>query len=277
IAGRDFRDEDSPPVTPDPKPKPDPADKITGPRVVIVNESFAKKFFSSRSPIGARMCRDEKFKMEESYEIIGVVKDAMYFGLREAAEPMVYVAVWRDGSGSRKLLVRTSADPERIVGAIRQEAATLDPGIPVMQTLTMSEQYDNNISQERMLTTLCGFFGGLALLLAAVGLYGVMAQSVTQRVREVGIRMALGARSGEVLWLILREVALMVGIGAVIGLPAALGLTRLVTSYLFGLTPQDPSSIAASVVALLAVTAVAGFIPARRATRVDPMVALRYE
>jgi ABC-type antimicrobial peptide transport system permease subunit len=141
----------------------------------------------------------------------------------------------------------------------------------------MSEQFDNNISQERILTTLCGFFSGLALLLAAVGLYGVMAQSVARRVREIGIRMALGARAGEVLWLILREVTVMVGIGALIGLPAALALTRLVTTYLFGLTPQDPVSIVGSVLALLAVTALAGFIPARRATRVDPMIALRYE
>ncbi len=277
IAGRDFRDQDNPAFTPDPKPKPDPAEKTSGPRVIIVNESFAKKFFAGRSPVGARMCRDDKFRMEESYEIIGVVKDAKYFGLREATEPMAYVAVWRDGAGSRQLLVRTSADPERLAGAIRREAAALDPAIPVLQILTMSEQFDNNISQERMLTTLCGFFGALALLLAAVGLYGVMAQSVTRRVREIGSRMALGARGGEVLWLVLREVTAMVGIGALVGLPTAFVLTRLLTTYLFGLTPQDALSIGSSVLVLLGVTALAGFIPAKRATRVDPMVALRYE
>ena len=277
IAGRDFRDEDSPASTPDPKPKPDPAEKTAGPRVIIVNESFAKKFFANRQALGALVCRADTFRMEEAYEIIGVVKDAKYFGVREATEPMIYVAGWRDGAGARQLLVRTGADPERIIGAIRREAAALDPTIPVLQTLTMSEQFDNNISQERMLTTLCGFFGVLALLLSAVGLYGVMAHSVMRRVREIGIRMALGARRGEVLWLILREVTVMVGVGALIGLPAALGLTRMLTAYLFGLTPQDPSSIVSSVLVLLAVTAVAGFIPARRATRVDPMIALRYE
>jgi predicted permease len=277
IAGRDFREEDNPAYTPDPTPKPDPAEKAKGPRVIIVNESFAKKFFVNRPAIGARMCRGEKFKMEEAYEIIGVVKDAKYFGVREATEPMAYVAVWRDGSSTRQLLVRTTAEPERIVGMVRREAAALDPSIPVLQTLTMAEQFDNNISQERMLTTLCGFFGGLALLLAAVGLYGVMAQSVARRVREIGIRMALGAQGAEVLWLVLREVTVMVGVGAIIGLPTALGLTRLVKSYLFGLTPQDPSSVAGSVAVLLGVTALAGFIPARRATRVDPMVALREE
>jgi predicted permease len=277
LAGRDFRDQDSPAFTPDPTPKPDPALKNAGPRVIIVNQSFARKFFGNRPAVGKRMCRGDKFKLEEAYEIIGVVKDAMYFGVREATEPMAYVANWRDGSGQRQLVARTSADPERIIGAIRREAAVLDRSIPVLQTLTMSEQFDNNISQERILTTLCGFFSGLALLLAAVGLYGVMAQSVARRVREIGIRMALGARAGEVLWLILREVTVMVGIGALIGLPAALALTRLVTTYLFGLTPQDPVSIAGSVLAMLAVTALAGFIPARRATRVDPMIALRYE
>jgi len=277
IAGRDFRDSDSPAFTPDPPDKPDPAAKRTGPRVLIVNESFARKFFAGRAAVGALMCRDDKFKMDEAYEIVGVVKDVKYFGVREATEPMVYVPVWRDGSGSRQLLVRTTADPERVVGAVRREAGLLDPAIPILQTLTMSDQYDNNISQERVLTTLCGFFGALAVLLAAVGLYGVMAHAVARRVREIGIRMALGARAGEVRWLILRETALLVGIGAAIGLPAALASTRLVQTFLYGLTPQDPLTVAGAVVLLLAITALAGYIPARRATRVDPMVALRYE
>ena len=277
IAGRDFTSQDSPAVTPDPKPKPDPADKTKGPRVVIINETMAKRFFAHQSPLGARLCRDEKFKMEESYEIVGVVKDAKYFGVREATESMIYVPVWRDGSGGKTLCVRTTGRPERVVRAVRRDVAGLDAAIPVVQTLTMADQYDNEIAQERMLTTLGGFFGGLALLLAAVGLYGVMAHAVARRVREIGIRMALGARSGEVLWLILRETVIMVGIGALIGIPAALALTRLLASFLYGLTPQDPLSIAASTAILLAITALAGYIPARRATTVDPMIALRYE
>ena len=277
IAGRDFTDRDSPAVTPDPKPKPDPADKAKGPRVVIINETMAKRFFSRQSPLGARLCRDEKFKMEESYEIIGVVKDAKYFGVREATESMVYVPAWRDGAGGKTLCLRTTGRPERVVASVRREVAALDRAIPVLQTLTMADQFDNDIAQERMLTTLGGFFGGLALLLAAVGLYGVMAHAVARRVREIGIRMALGARSGEVLWLILRETVIMVGIGALIGIPAALALTRLLASFLYGLTPQDPLSIAVSTAILLAITALAGYIPARRATAVDPMIALRYE
>jgi predicted permease len=280
LAGRDFRDEDSPVTTPEPKAKPDPKDpaKIVGPRVMIVNESFVKRFFGNRSPLGTHVSReDTKYHAESAYEIIGVVKDAKYFGVREATEPMVYVPVWRDGAGQRSLVVRTQSDPKRMIAVIRREVAAIDSSIPVLNTLTMADQFDNNIVQERMLTTLCGFFGALAVLLAAVGLYGVMAHSVTRRVREIGIRMALGARGGEVLWLVLREVTWMVGIGALLGLPAAFALTRLVGSYLYGLTPQDPLSIAGSVLLLLAITAIAGLVPARRATRIDPIVALRYD
>jgi ABC-type antimicrobial peptide transport system permease subunit len=206
-----------------------------------------------------------------------VVKDVRYFGLREVTEPMIYIPVWREGAGARTLCVRTSGDASHVVAAIRREAAELDPTIPVTQTLTLADQFDNSIAQERILTMLCGFFGVLAVLLAAIGLYGVMAQAVARRVREIGIRMALGAQASEVRWLILRETALMVGCGAAIGLPAAYFTTRLVDSFLFGLTPQDPVTLAASTLALLAVTALAGYIPARRATRVDPMIALRYE
>jgi predicted permease len=277
IAGRDFTDLDSPTFTPDPRQAPDPKLKKEGPRVAIVNESFAKRFFPNRSPLGERICRDKTFTMEESLEIVGVVKDVRYFGLRKDTEAMLYVPNWRDGAGGRTLCVRTTGDPSHVAGLIRGEAAALDPSIPVVQTLTLSDQFDNNIAQERLLTMLCTFFGLLAVLLAAIGLYGVMAHSVARRVREIGIRMALGAEAREVRWLILRETALMVGCGALIGLPAAYFTTKLVESFLFGLTPQDPVTIAAATIALLAVTAIAGYIPARRATLVDPMVALRYE
>ncbi len=279
LLGRDFREQDNPPFTSDPDPKAMMARAPLGPPppVAIVNETMAKHFFPNESPLGRRVTLDKQFDMAKSYEIVGVVKDARYFGVREEPEGMIYVPDWRMGSWDRRLMVRTAGDPQRMIAAIRREAAAIDPSIPVLQTWTLAQEFDDNISQERIVTTLCGFFGALALLLAAIGLYGVMAHSVARRVREIGIRMALGARRGEVLWLVLRDVAWMIGLGALIGLPAAFGFTRLVSSFLYGLTPQDPLSIAASTLVLVAITALAGFLPARRATAVDPMVALRHE
>ena len=225
LAGRTFTDQDNPAFTPTARNR--PALHSQGPRVAIVNESFAKRFFANRSPLGERVSRDKTFKMEESLEIVGVVKDVRYFGLRKDTEPMIYIPIWRDGAGGRTLCIRTTGDPAHVIGAIRREAAALDPAIPITQTLTLSDQFDNSIAQERLLTTLCAFFGMLAVLLAAIGLYGVMAQAVARRVREIGIRMALGAQAPDVRWLILRETALMVACGAAIGLPAAFFTTRL--------------------------------------------------
>jgi predicted permease len=279
LAGRDFRPEDNPPFTPDPpriQPK-EPEKLGPPPPVAIVNEAFAKHFFAHTNPVGRHFINGDKPDSTRNFEIVGMVRDSKYFDIREAIEPMVYVPMWRLGANGTTLCIRTTGWPEQLVSAVRHETANIDPAIPVLQSLTMEEQFDNVISQERVVTTLCSFFGGLAVLLAAIGLYGVMAHAVTRRYREIGIRMALGAKSGSVLWLVLRDTALMIGIGACIGLPAALALMRLVSSFLYGLTPQDPLSIALATGGLIAVTALAGYIPARRATRVDPMVALRYE
>jgi predicted permease len=279
VLGRDFNEQDNPAVTPDPPQASErrPPELGPPPPVAIINEAMAQRFFPGESPVGKRFSRDDKYQSAGSFEIVGVVKNANYFGLRKKVEAMAYIPSWRDGSSEMTLAVRSRLAPERLIPAIRREVSNLDAAIPVLQTLSLEEQFDNHIAQERMVATLCGFFGGLALLLAAVGLYGVMAQSVARRVREIGIRMALGARQGEVLWLVLRESALVVGLGALVGLPAAFWLTRLVKTFLFGLTEQDPWSIAGSTFLLLAVTALAAYVPARRATKVDPMVALRYE
>lgn len=282
LLGRDFRMEDNPAFTPDPTPDPPKAsdeDEKLGPPppVAIINETMANRFFPGQSPIGKHIYNGDKVDAGKAFEIIGVVKDSKYFDLREAVESMVYVPMWRFRAGHATLCLRTGGDPERLVGAIRQEVAKLDPAVPILDTATMEDQFDNTISQERVVTTLCSFFGILAVLLAAIGLYGVVAHSVTRRYREIGIRVALGAKSGSVLWLVLRDMALMLVIGVGIGLPTALGLTRLVSSFLYGLTPQDPVSIVLATACLAIVTVLAGYIPARRATRIDPMVALRYE
>jgi len=280
IQGRDFRDEDNPAVTPDPTyvsqikgeerlPPPQP--------VAIINEAAAAKYFAHQNPIGRHFTHGDKFDMSNSFEIIGVVKNSNYFDIRKSVEPMVYLPVWRLRAGSNTLCIRTSGEPERLANAIRREVAAIDVSVPVLQTFSLEQQFDNAIAQERTVTTLCGFFGSLAVLLAAIGLYGVMAHSVTRRYREIGIRMALGAERSRVMWMVLRETAWMIAIGAAIGLPAAFATTRLVQSFLYGLTPQDPLSITLATIGLAVITGLAGYIPALRATRVDPMVALRYE
>ncbi len=280
VAGRDFRPEDNPATSPDPPVrKADEKEPLLPgpPPVAIVTESFAKKYLAGQNPIGKRFTTGEKFDMARSFEIVGVVKDASYFDLRKNVEPMVYFPVWRFNAYGATLCLRTTGKPELVTNAIRREIAATDPAIPVLDTETLAEQFDDNIANERAISTLCGFFGGLAVVLAAIGLYGVMAYTVTRRYREIGIRMALGAEPGRVLWLVLKDTAWMIGIGAAIGLPAAFGATRLIKSFLYGLTPQDPLSIAVATIALMAVTGLAGYFPARRATRVDPLVALRQE
>jgi predicted permease len=281
LEGRDFRDEDNPAFSQPPdivlKPGFD-EEKLPPPApVAIVNEAMARKYFPHQNAIGKHFSRGDKFDLAKSFEIIGVVKDANYFNVREAVESMIYVPVWRFIASGNLLCVRSTGRPEVLSNAIRREAASLDPGVPVLQTLTLEDQFDNTISQERTVTSLSSFFGALAVLLAAIGLYGVMAHSVTQRYREIGIRMALGAQRKRVLWLVLRDTAWMIGIGALIGLPTAFGVTRLVQSFLYGLTAQDPLSIALATAGLIVVTGIAGYIPARRATLVDPMIALRYD
>lgn len=279
LLGRDFRTEDNPAVTRDPQHTSSEDEQNLGPPppVAIINQAMARRFFHHESPIGRHFAMGDKFDAGKAFEIIGVVKDAKYFNVREPVESMIYVPVWRFGASSNTLCIRTSGRPEQVAGAVRREAATLNPAIPVLQELTLEDQFDNTIAQERFVTTLCSFFGSLAVLLTAIGLYGVMAHAVTSRYREIGVRMALGADSGSVLRLVLRDTALMIGAGAGIGLPAAFALTRLVSSFLYGLTPQDPMSIGLATAAMVAVTALAGYIPARRATKVDPIIALRYE
>jgi predicted permease len=280
LQGREFRDEDNPPYSLDPPEKFTPGvepPEPPGPRVAIINETFAKRFFEGRNPIGMHLVADEKYKAERAYEIVGVVKDAHYFGLREANEPMIYFAVWRPDARSRSICIRTNRDSAQLAGLIRREVTAIDPGIPVLAVRSMHQEIDNDILVDRLIATLSSFFGLLALLLAGVGLYGVISYGVTRRTREIGIRMALGAQRGSVLWLVMRRAAAFMLIGAVIGVPAALFATRLVKSFLYGISAQDPITIVMATIVLGAVAALASFVPARRATKVDPMVALRHE
>jgi len=175
------------------------------------------------------------------------------------------------------MLVRTVSDPKNLISAVRSEVQALEKDLPIYNVVTFTEQVNELLVQERLIATLSSFFGLLALLLICVGLYGIISYSVVLRTNEIGIRMTLGAQQGDVLWLILRETLALVLIGVAVGLVASLSATRLVSSMLFGLKPTDPMTISFAILMLIAVAAFAGYLPARRASRVDPMVALRYE
>lgn len=280
LQGRDFQESDSAAVLPDlpVQPVARPLRSPGPPRVAIVNEAFARHFFPGRSALGNRVCLGEKWDPDDEYQIIGLVADAHYYSLRQAVAPMIYRPLYRDMDWSGGILcIRTDSDPHSITGAIRRRVHELDSVLTVTEARTMEDNLSRALVPERFVATLGGFFGAVALILAAIGLYGVMAQAVTRRTREIGIRMALGAEPENVLRMVLRDSLAMVAIGVLAGLPAAMALTRYTASLLYGVKPQDPFSISVAVLLLLAFTGFAGFVPARRATRVQPMEVLRQE
>jgi predicted permease len=262
LAGRDFG----------------PQDTRQSPLVAVISESMARRFFGAENPIGRRFGIAYPVRCCPM-EIIGVVKDAKYISLRQESRPMFYrpFAQANTSMGQMTLVVRTAGDTAPIAAAVQREARALDPGMPRFEVEPLAAQLDASLTQERLVATLASVFGLLALLLACIGLYGVMAYDVARRTHEIGIRMALGASARRVVQLVLRETLWLVGIGIVIGLGATWAATRWVASLLFGLQPHDPLTIGLAVLVLLAVAAVAGYLPARRATRVDPLVALKYE
>jgi ABC-type antimicrobial peptide transport system permease subunit len=190
---------------------------------------------------------------------------------------MMFVPVWRRFAAQRELVIRTSDSEAQLASLLQREIHELDPVIPLLSVRTLEHDLDENILVERLVATLSGFFGILALLLSAVGLYGVVAYTVTRRTREIGIRIAVGAAGRSVLWLVFRDVISMVFIGAAIGTVAAFIATRAVASMLYEVTATDPLSLAVAAIVLLTAALLASFIPARRAARIDPMSALRYE
>ena len=244
------------------------------PKVAIINETFARYYFGEASPLGRRFGWGDPSKpINTDIEIIGVARDAVYGKLREKARPLIYFP----GHGGAVLVARAAADPALSLTMIRQEIQAIDKSLEIFSVRTIPQLRDQELVQERLLAQLSSFFGLLALLLACVGLYGVMSYDVARRTHEIGIRMALGAQRRDVVSLVLRETMLLVGAGVVIGLSAALWATRLIASLLYGLTPNDPMTISLASLLLLTVAALAGYFPARRASRVDPMVALRHD
>jgi predicted permease len=263
LAGRDF----------------DARDRLDVPKVAIVNEAFARKFLDGASPIGHRFwVGASPGSPNTQYEIVGMVRDTKYRELREEFRSIVYYAAAQDsGAGAgAQILIRSRVPQAETIGAVKRVLNEINPAITVsFQGFKL--MVEATILRERLMATLSGFFGVLALLLACIGLYGILSFGVASRTNEIGIRMALGARRGNVFWLILREGLLLVIAGLAVGLPMIFAVTRLASSLLFALAPTDPVSLLFAGLLMLAVALGAGYLPSRRATRVDPMVALRCE
>jgi len=248
------------------------------PTTVIINETFARKYFAGRNPIGLHIGFGSDPGTPTLMEVIGVVKDIKYTNLRDEIPEQAFVPYLASHSVyGMTVYVRSAMDPSQMMPILREKLRELDPNIPVYGMRTTELSISNSLSSERMIAGLSSVFGILATLLAVIGLYGVMAYTVAQKTREIGIRMALGAATGRVLWLVMREVLLLVAIGVLVGVPAAIALTRVVKSQLYGIDAHDPGTLLLATLGLVAVACAAGYIPALRASRVDPMRALRYE
>jgi predicted permease len=256
-------------------------------KVAIINETMARRYFGTENPLGRRFGWDDpqigkgypqwlpRFDRGDprQFEIVGVAKDTFHQGLRGKTLPLIYFP----SQGGEVLVVRAAGPAAPLVATIRREIQAVDKNLVIEGISTAPQMLDGALFMESLMVKVSGFFAMLALLLAAIGLYGVISYDVARRTHEIGIRMALGAQRRDVISLVLRETMLLVAIGVIIGLSAALGATRLIASLLYDLTPNDPLTIALAGLLILTVAALAGYLPARRASRVDPMVALRHD
>jgi predicted permease len=254
-----------------------PADGAGAPKVAIVNEAFARKFGLGRDAVGKRMARGG-LDAELDMEIVGLVRNARYNDVKRPEPPLLYLPYRQEeGIGSLTFYARSAVPPDGLLRSIPGLVARLDPNLPVDALKTLPQQVEESASLDHLITTLSAGFALLATLLAAVGLYGVLAYSVSQRTRDFGLRMALGADAASVRNMVLRQVGGLVLVGGLVGLAAALALGRLAQSLLYEIEGPQPAVILAAVAVLGAVAFGAGYIPARRASRVNPMIALRYE
>jgi predicted permease len=262
VAGRDFSQRDFRPL----------GEKDH--RAVIVNQAFVKRYLGGRNPLGLRVCEGTGPDARPNIEIVGVVEDFSYRGLREESE-QAYFPVFDEAGG--QFYVRPRGDPEQAFQLIRSAVRKLDPALPVTNLRTLDDQVNRSLNTERILAALSSSFGALALILTLVGLYGVMSFVVTQRTREIGIRIALGASQPSAVWLVLRDAVVMIAAGAAIAVPAVAALGRLVESQLFGVSPTNPAVIAAATLLLGSASLAAALVPAWRAARLNPVDALRLD
>jgi predicted permease len=260
--GRDFTDKD----------------REGAPLVAIVNRKFARYYFGDRDPVGRRIGLGGDPNTKTNVEIVGVVGDTKYETMRDEIPRQVFTPYLQNDSAFMMTgYVRTAAGPSEMFPMIRTAIQKLDPNLPIFTMKTEEQARDDSVAVDHMAASLSTAFGVLATLLAAIGLYGVMAFLVTRRTREIGVRMALGATTQNVVWLVVREVLMLAGFGVLIGLPVAIGATRLLASLLYGVGPNDPLAVILAILGIAAIAAVSGYLPARRATRVNPVTALRYE
>jgi len=255
-------------------------DTPTSTHAVVVNQTFADRYFPHGDAVGRSFDHVADSSVEGTWQIVGVVRDSTYSHAGEVPSPMAYLAVeqlTKDVHYAYWLELRSAGDPRAIAVEVRTALRDVDANLPVLEVQTISEQLDTLIAQQILISQLSGFFALLALTLCAIGLYGVMSYSVARRTNEIGVRMAMGAQRDQVQWLILKESLGLLALGVLLGVPATLGAGRLIQAGLFGLGPSDPATLLGAVAIVAAVTIAAGYFPARRATKVDPMVALRYE
>jgi putative ABC transport system permease protein len=263
IAGRDFN----------------AADANNSVKVAIVNETFARDVLAGVSPVGRRFWVEATPSSPETvYEIVGLVKDTKYEDLREDFGPVAFLPISQEPNPDPmgQFLIRSKVPEAPVTESIKRVFAEANPGINI-SFQNFKSMISESLLRDRLMATLSGFFGFLALVLASVGLYGILSYGVASRRKEIGIRMALGAQTRNVLTMIMREAVLLVCVGIAVGLPFVFGVTRFARTMLFGLSPTDPLSLTAAALFLFAVAMIAGLVPARRATKVDPLVALRYE
>ena len=250
-------------------------DTETAPKVVIINEAAVRRYFANESPVGQRF--GSSVETANQLEIVGVLRDAKYDSVRDEAPPTMYVPYTQTRVGSPVFVMRTAGPPTSVTSAVRETVRQIDPNLPLMDVSTQMEQVERRFLQEKVFAQAYTLFGGLALLLASIGLFGLMSYNVAWRTNEIGIRLALGAQRQDVLGLVMRESMVLVAIGVIAGLAIAVASSRFISTLLFGLAPTDVMTMVLAVAVMVVVSAIAGYLPARRASRVDPMVALHYE